>query len=255
MNKFILAASILLVWSILSSQPAFASEVDPDKEATIKIETHEEDVTGDEQKEKIELKGILFSQESDYFKDIWVNIASPANKEWKIAYEGGYDPKLQFIDFNHDKVKDILYQSATGGSGGLYHYHLHTLKNEKVKNIPLPESNYTKGKFKDNFTVEITIYPSEKPIVMDVKDRVSDYIRLGIYDSNGKLVEPASVMVDPIAFFEPFFIAKKKGYGLKSYQQVSGAYHADQLGTVETLWYFEKGKWINLKTTWVAADG
>ena len=57
-------------------------------------------------------------------------------------------------------------------------------------------------------------------------------------------------MIDPIAFFEPVEISDRNGYGLKSFKQISGAYHADQLGVVETLWYYEDGKWIALQVDW-----
>ncbi len=219
------------------------------------IAKYEEEITGDSQKDTILLKGILFSHDTDYFRDIWTEITADNQQEWKIPYEGGYDPELQFIDLNHDRVNDIFYQSSTGGSGGLYYYHLHTLKNDELKEIPLPEQPYVKGEFRENFKVEIQISPEQEPYIVDVENRASEYIQLGIYNKEGKLIEEnSSAMVDPIAFFDPVIISKQKGYGLKSYQQISGAYHADQLGTVETVWYYEDGKWIVLQTEWVPSN-
>lgn len=215
------------------------------------IHTYEADVTGDGQHEKIELKGILLSPDTTFYRKVWASITSN-NQKWKINYNGGYDPSLQLIDLNHDTIKDIFYQSATGGSGGLYNYQLDTITNDEISNIPLPEQTYLSGEFEDNFNVTIQLTPSEKPIQIDVKNRADDYIRLGIYNKEGKLLETnKSVMIDPIAFFEPLLISESKGYGLKSYQQISGAYHADRLGTVETIWYFENGKWIILQTKWI----
>ncbi|WP_164668309.1 hypothetical protein [Virgibacillus doumboii] len=215
------------------------------------ISKNTDDVTGDSQKETIVLKGILFSRDTDYFMDTWATVTSTNDRKWKIPYEGGYDPKLQFIDLNHDNVKDIFYQSATGGSGGLYYYKLHTLKNKQLKEIKLAEQYYVKAEFKDNYKVEVQLSPEKEPNIVDVEDQASEYIQLGIYNKQGKLLKKTSAMIDPIAYYEPVLISERKGYGLKSYQQISGAYHADQLGTVETLWYYEKDKWIILKTKWV----
>lgn len=220
------------------------------------IERYSEDITGDGLKETIELKGILLSEDHNYYRKIWVDIHNEDGKEWKISYEGGYEPKLQLIDVNHDNIADLFYQSAKGGSGGLYNYNVHTLNNEKVTKIPLPKQQYLKGSFKDNFIVHIQLSPYQKPIEINVEDHKEDYIRLDLYDENGLLKSKAqtSVMIDPIAFFEPVFISKSKGYGLKSNQKISGAYHADQLGIVETLWYFDKGDWIILKTEWIRSE-
>lgn len=242
----------LLLLFLLFPTVIFAAETTPDE--VIIIETYQSDLTGDGNMEKIELKGKLFSPDAQYYQDIWADIVSTDQNEWKINYGGGYEPKLQFIDLNHDKVNDIFYQSPTGGSGGLYTSNLHTLKNGKLEEILLPEQRYVTGKFDDNFSVTILIDPNSKPIIMDVKDRKEDYIRLGIYDKSGNLLKPTPLMIDPIAFYEPISISNSKGYGLKSYQQISGAYHADRLGTIETLWYYEDGEWIILQTDWVTTE-
>ncbi|WP_042222776.1 hypothetical protein [Oceanobacillus manasiensis] len=218
------------------------------------IETVEGDLTGDGVNETVNVKGILFSPDASYYREIWSEIIGPNKEEWKISYQGGYEPTVKLIDLNHDGVKDIFYQSATGGSGGLYNYQLNTLANGELTEIPLPEQLYLQGSFKDDFIVSIELTQGSDPILMDVSDRSEDYIRLGLYDENGKLLKPQSVMIDPIAFFEPVLISDSKGYGLKSFQQISGAYHADGLGTVESLWYFEDGKWILLQTEWLPSN-
>ncbi|PAV27715.1 hypothetical protein CIL05_20410 [Virgibacillus profundi] len=240
--------ALVFLFSLNINSAIYAAEEKPEPGL---IETYESDITGDGQDEIIELKGILFSEDASYYREIWAEITSKHGQQWKITYGGGYEPVLQFVDLNHDNINDIFYQSPTGGSGGLYNYQLNTLANEKLTDIPLPEQRYIKGMFEDNFNVIIQISPDSKPIVMDVKDRKDDYIRLGIYDTEGNLLKPKSVMIDPIAFFEPILISKSKGYGLKSYQQISGAYHADRLGTIETLWYYENNEWIILQTDWV----
>lgn len=244
----LIAFSLFLALSIPTSLQADSKENAPKPKT---IHTYKEDVTGDGQKETILLKAVPFSYDSAYYQKIWSVIKNPHSKNLKIQYGGGYEPTLQFYDLNHDKVTDIFFQSPTGGSGGLYNYQLNTIKDGKIKDIPLPVQRYVKGKFIKNFKAVLSLTPRSRAIFINVRDRADDYIRLGIYNKDGDLIKPTSLMIDPIAFYEPVLISKSKGYGLKSYQQISGAYHADQLGTVETLWYYEKGKWIILTTEWV----
>jgi|SRR5690625_3128370 len=220
---------------------------------TVEIDSLNEDVTGDGQNEKIVLKGTPFSAESNYYRDVWAEITNELDESWEIFYEGGYEPSLQLVDLNDDGIKDLFYQSASGGSGGLHHYQLSTLRNNELNEIPLPVQEYLEGAFDDSFIVIFRLSPSHKPTEIDVSNRAEEYTRLGIYDEEGKLLEQKSVLIDPIAFFESKLISKSKGYGLKSYQQINGAYHSDQLGTVETLWYFENGEWIILQTEWIPA--
>lgn len=252
MKHVYLSLTFLLFLITLFTLPTFTIGETANQQ-TIVIETYQEDLTGDRVDEKITLKGIFFSKESAYYHNIWADINGSETKQWKIMYEGGYKPSLQFIDLNHDDVNDIFFQSATRGSGGLYYYDLHTLTNEKVKRLPLPKSTSVTGEFKNGFKASLSIDPLKKPIIIDVSNRKGGYIRLGIYNKSGKLLQESSLMIDPIAIFEPVKVSKSKGYGLKSFQQVSGAYHADHLGTIEALWYFEEGKWIKLKNEWKPA--
>lgn len=224
-------------------------DVNAKESDAVLIKEYTEDVTGDGETDSIKLYGILFSPDSKYYKEVYT-IITASEKEWRINYQGGYDPALQFVDLNHDGVNDIFYQSATGGSGGLYNSQLDTLTGGNVVNIPLPTQDYVKGYFEDGFNAVIEIFPNKKPIVMNVEQRKEDYIRLGIYNEEGILLKQTDLMVDPIAFFEPVLVSDSKGYGLKSYKQISGAYHADQLGILETLWYYENGKWLILQTDW-----
>lgn len=251
--KYVLSVFIFLTLLYAYSNHPIALENEKAPEATI-IDVYQADITGDGQNEEIKLKGILFSKDAKYYREVWADITTIHNKQRKINYKGGYDPSIELVDLNHDQINDVFYQSSTGGSGGLHNYHLHTLANGELNEIPLPEQPYIKGEFKDDFKVTIQFTPASKPIKIDVKDRSADYIRLGIYNQQGNLLKSPSIMIDPIAFFEPVLISKSKGYGLKSYKQISGAYHADQLGTVESLWYYEKGKWITLQTNWVPSS-
>ncbi|GIO24955.1 hypothetical protein [Oceanobacillus sp. J11TS1] len=214
------------------------------------IHTYEEDVTGDGEIELLELKGKLFAEDGAYYQEIWVEITSPSSdKVWRINYGGGYEPELQFADLTQNGVADILYQSPTGGSGGLYTSQLNQWEKDEFIEIPLPTNQPIEGEFMDNFRISIQLLPKETPIILDVSGRKEEYLRLKLYDDRGNLLEPTSLMIDPVAFFEVTEFEKENQIGLKSLQQISGAYHADGIGTVESSWVYDKDKWILLETT------
>lgn len=216
----------------------------------ILIHTYEEDVTGDGEVELLELKGKLFAEDGVYYQDIWVDISShSSDKTWRINYGGGYDPELQFADLTHNGVTDILYQSPTGGSGGLYTSQLNQWEKDNFIELPLPVEQPVKGEFINDFKVSVQLLPKEPPIIFDVSGQKEEYIRLKLYNDQGQLLEPTTLMIDPVAFFEVIDLEDKNEAGLKSYQQISGAYHADRIGTVESIWVYDKDKWILLKTT------
>ena len=246
MRTFCIVLSIIL--SLFPASPLLAKEKE---ENTIRIESYQADVTGDGLLETIDLKGIPLSKSAGYFHDIWAEVKSPDKEDhrWKINFGGGYEPSIQFVDLNHDNVLDLLFQSPTGGSGGLYHYNLYSLKDANLTDIPLPKHKYISGEFVDDFKAKLHFSPNKKAVNIELKN-TQEYVQNGIYNKNGKLQKTTPLIIDPIAFFEPIEISERKGYGLKSFKQVSGAYHADQLGTIESLWYYEDGEWIILKTQW-----
>ncbi|WP_156288563.1 hypothetical protein [Oceanobacillus salinisoli] len=246
---------LVLIAAITLTSSVPVTGISKEQEAVI-IDTYQADVTGDGILDDINLKGIPFAKDADYFHNIWAEIKSKSQDDgrWKINYGDGYEPTIQFVDVNHDKVQDMLFQSPTGGGGGLYHYDLHTIADNELAEIPLPKLKYVSGEFTNQFIAEIRISPNEKPIEMDISNRAEEYISLEIYNKEGKLSKSRSLMIDPIAFYEPVKLTDRKGYGLRSFKQVSGAYHADKLGTIESIWYYTDGEWIVLQSEWKEAN-
>src|SRR5699024_9766620 len=124
LKTFLPRFTLVLFLSMLILPVHFSAEQDPNQEEAIIIETYHEDITGNGSPETIQLKGILFSDESPFYQNVWIDITN--GQERRIYTGSGYDPSLEFVDLNGDQIKDLLYQSPTGGSGGLYHYELHT---------------------------------------------------------------------------------------------------------------------------------
>jgi hypothetical protein len=238
---------IMSLHAIAGNYSTEPMEKQPVNEMTLKV--YKKDVTGDGKKDTITLKAIPFSPDALFLKQIWADIKTSKGSDIRIDYEGGYEPKIQFVDLNHDGIKDMLYSAATGGSGGLYNMALDTLADNKLVNIGLPEPLTIQAQFEDQYKASITFVDTNQSYTVDLSDRKEEYERLGIY-TDGNLNEPMELMVGPYAFFEPVKILGKRGKGLKGYQQISGAYHADGIGTATSYWYYEKGEWKLIKIKW-----
>ncbi|OJH19465.1 hypothetical protein BLX88_09805 [Bacillus obstructivus] len=214
------------------------------------IHEYNMDVTGDKKNDHIVLKGIQIDPSSAYMKKIWAEITTSANTKYRIDYAPGYEPKIEFADLNHDGVVDLFQSSATGGSGGLNNYHLSTLKDGTASILPLPHSLNIQGHFENNFKASIQIPETQFTKTVDLSNRKKDYIRLGLYQKNGELNEPTELMIDPVAMYKIIKLNGTKEVGLKAYRQISGAYHADVLGTVTSIWNFENGTWKLKSAKW-----
>src|SRR5699024_11751915 len=100
-----------------------------------------------------------------------------------------------------------------------------------------------------DFRIALTLHANEDPIFIPVKNR-QQLIDNKLYDTNGKILKEESIVVDPIKKFIPTLISDSKGYGLKSIQEINGVFDEDRIGSIETLWYYDKNKWIILQNNW-----
>lgn len=214
------------------------------------INSYEEDITGDGFREYFKLQGTLLSKNSNYYRDVWLTITSPFSEQWKISFDSGYDPKLHLIDLNHDHTFDLLYEVAKNENQKQFHYQLYTLKNGSITKMSLPKHNYIRGKFMDDFKVNIQIDPNKKPIILDVSHLKDKYVQHEVYDQDGNLLAERKLIINQPSYIELTLISESKGYGLKSIQSIKGMDDEDIIGNIETLWYFKDNKWIILKSEW-----
>lgn len=254
MSNYLRLLCITLIFLLFSNHKALLVVLAEQIPEPVIISTFEDDLTGDSQHETVQLKGSLLREQSNYYQNVWLEIKSAHSEKWKIPFTGGYEPTIQLLDLNHDEISDVLYQSTTNKSDEFYFNMLYSLKNGNLVEIPLPEQSFTKGNFNNGFQIEIHTSIKNKPITIDVKDRANTYIKSGLYNAQGKLQKPSTIMISPIAKYEPILVNRSKGYGLKSEQKISDPYLKDILGTIETTWYYENGTWIILHTNWVPAN-
>lgn len=241
----------LVLITMLTIQPTFtANGLAKEKDAVL-INTYQADVTGDGLLEDIDLMGVPFSQDGDYYHNIWAEIRSKDqdDERWRVDYGDGYEPQIQFIDANHDNVQDILYQSSSNKKG-LGKQKLHTFASNKQLEISLPKLKYISGKFIDDYKADLKITPNAKPIQIILQNRSDAYIQSGVYGKDGKLKKSKSLLLNTPDYYVPVKLTDNKGYGLRSYKQVGGISNEDHLGTIESLWYYTDGKWVVLQTEW-----
>lgn len=237
----------LLFFSLEGS--VYATEL----EQPVLISEYKEDITGNGLKETIKLKGNLLSPTSNYYHSVWIEIISQDANKWTIAYEGGYEPNISFIDMKNNDGKSILFQSNTQENEYTY-YRLHTMKNEILQEDQLPRQHFISGSFNEDFIVDLKISPFKSPIKIHVEDRANDYIEKNIYNVNGDLLIDQEVITNSSLHYEPIFISDTNGYGLKSFQPIGGINHEDILGQIETLWYFENDQWVILHSKWTSLE-
>jgi hypothetical protein len=237
-KEFSLALMAFFFLSLNAITGAYALE---EKGEMLTLLQEEKDISGDGKNDKITIVGIPYEEGISYLKEIYLKITASNGETYKVELKSGFDPTIKFVDLNHDGVEDLFISIPTGGSGGLSHYFLYTLKDFQLTDIGIPDSLTITSQFQNGYKASMTIENTGESYTFDLKSRKKDYNRLGLYH-NGKLNEPTELMVDPYSLLKPI-ILKNRSYGLKGIQQISGAYHADGIAFVESKWYYGNGKW------------
>lgn len=232
-----------LFFMTLSITGVYASE---NKNKWVTISKENLDVTGDGKEDIIELKGIPYQEEDQFLKEIQLHIAASNGKKYEAEFEGGLNPHVQFLDLNHDEVKDMFVSVETGGSGGITNHYLYTLKDFKLTDVTVPDPLVINGQFHNGYKASITIQETGKSVTFDLRNRGADYEKSGLF-INGKLSEPTELMVDAYSVLKPVTMGGEK-YKLIGIQSISGAHHTDWIANVESTWIYENGKW-RLKDT------
>lgn len=148
----------------------------------------------------------------------------------------GYAPMLFLGDFTGDGIKDILITIPTGGSGGTTNNYIYSFVNNEPRLLfdseAFNQAYQYEVTYKDNYKVEVFSKRNNARYLIDLSLREPDYLDEK-YDANGKLKTPISGWVDPISGLYPIDFAFDGLYDLIAYQQISGTYHADSIGTIQ----------------------
>jgi hypothetical protein len=206
------------------------------------IQTRDIDVTGDGKLDMVSLVGLKSDLNSPYYDKLFISVTGQGQAQVVIPLEGGYNPKMDFCDFIHDKLPQIYVTSDTGGSGGFTSNYIYSLKNNVPTAIPMPEPLHVKATFKNNYKVKMKIEETGKSFTLDIADRKEAYEQFGIYNQ-GKIVKPIIVNVDAYSLLKPVDVDRDGFCELKGVQRITGIANADTLGYVTSVWKWHKGQW------------
>ncbi|PYG88217.1 hypothetical protein LY28_01557 [Ruminiclostridium sufflavum DSM 19573] len=198
------------------------------------------DVNGDNIPDYVYLTGIR-THDSSFIQDITLNIKdgkTGIRQGFKLASNAGYSPALTLKDFTGDKVKDILISIASGGSGGIMFYYIFSDIDNQIRMIfDYEEYNnrYSyKVSFEDFYRVCVKNIELKTKFIIDITYKGCEYLN-EIYEPNGELKAPIEGWVDPLSGLFPIDFDGNGIYELLGYQGISGRYHADSLGYLQSV--------------------
>ncbi|QNU67465.1 VCBS repeat-containing protein [Ruminiclostridium herbifermentans] len=198
------------------------------------------DVNGDGIPDYVYLTGNKI-QDSSFIQDITLNIKDGKTgliQNFKLASNSGYSPAIILEDFTGDKVKDIFVSIASGGSGGIMFYYIFTDINNQIRMIfdyEIYNNKYSyKIEYENYYKVSVMNIELQTNYIIDITYKGKDYLN-DIYMPNGELKSPIEGWVDPLSGLYPVDFDGNGIYELLGYQRISGQYHADSLGYVQSV--------------------
>ncbi len=240
---FLIILFYLVLLPITSAEESHEQDV-------INIVTYEEDLTGDGNKEAIQLEGVLLSETSTYYHLVWATITSFTGDVWEVHFPGGSNPSLQFVNVTGDGGLDLLYESTLDYHQNTFAYELYKIEEQQIVPIPLPKETFVHGSFQDQFLVHVFVTPHQEPVIIDLKEHANEYVEAGVYDKSGLLREQRDITVEPIREVRSFILEEPHKYGLISTQRVHASPYTEHLGNIQSKWIFENHAWKLLESTW-----
>jgi len=199
------------------------------------------DVNGDKFMDYVYLIGDKpYGDESPFRSNIRLMIINGFTKRKMIIGlkdNQGYNPTLFLGDFTGDRVNDVMISISSGGSGGTGYYYIYTFANNKPRKIfdfEIFDSEYEyEVNYLNNYKAEVISKINDKRYILDLTYKGHQYLS-EIYNPDGTLKEPIEGWVDPLSGLYPIDYQRDGTYELYAEQLISGRYHADGLGYVQT---------------------
>ena len=213
------------------------------------IDFKQSDVTGDGILDNIYLVGTKSSgTDSPLVGDIALIVQDGITGSYtkvSLKENSGYNPTMFIGDFTGDRINDILVSIDSGGSGAIGYYYVYSFVNNSPKKLfdfeKFNQEYEYEVNYKDNYIVEVISKKLNTRYMIDIRYKGKEYLS-EIYDENGKLKEPIEGWVDPISGLYPVDFQRDGIYELYTFQRISGRYHADALGYVQTSLEWDKSK-------------
>lgn len=205
------------------------------------------DFTGDKKSDRLYVVGNKFDKTSNYYDNFTVVLKDGKSGKWLVyrpkmeeGYAGwGYDPVLEVSDINADGVKDVLFSSFSGGSGGFTYVDAFTAKGGKFTQVlsqkALTGLNIT-GKYLDDYKVEINVKDINKTITLDVSFEAKNLQETGYYDAKGKCLKPLEPWLGPVVDVHA------DAGAVWGVQAIKGVANADTFGQFRMTYGLKNGK-------------
>ena len=239
----IFGITIILSITLTTITGVYAKEK---KEITTLV-TYKKDITGDNQQDIIEVKGINAGEK---FNNLEIDIITSKNKKYNIPLTGSKKPKVIFKDLNQDGLKDLFVASSPLEENE-NDFHLYSFNDDQFTNIGLPEPLSLTAQFENNYQASIVIDKTGNEYTIDLKNKRESFERSGLYQ-NGRLNEPTELLIHSNVQIIPERL-KNMNVGLKIIQPLgesfSGITHANFVST----WEWRNGRWELRKTVVKAA--
>ncbi|KKH64297.1 hypothetical protein, partial [Methanosarcina mazei] len=164
-----------------------------------------------------------------------------------IQNSGGYKNRLFLGDFNRDKIKDVLLESPTGGSGGFISYGIYSFVDNNPDTIisleELSKGVDFEGEFIDGFKAHISNEETNSALTIDLSAKKPIYIG-DVYDNEGKLLRPVGISASGYQLLRPIDYDRDGTYELEGYTRITGIANSDTVAVMISLRKYEEGKFI-----------
>jgi hypothetical protein len=217
------------------------------------------DVNGDNIPDYVYLTGIR-TPDSPFIQNITLVIRdgkTGIKQSRKLESDAGYNPTLFLGDFTGDRVSDIQISIASGGSGGIMFYYIFSDVNNQLKILFDYEDFNNKYNYKvtyqNNYQVLVENIELGSKYIIDITYKGNEYLS-EIYTPDGQLKAPIEGWVDPLSGLYPVDFDGNGVFELLGYQSISGRYHADRLGYVQSILTWD-GREFSLQRQYVAIFG
>ncbi|MBE1441410.1 hypothetical protein [Paenibacillus sp. OAS669] len=250
-NKMLLlAALIITIVSSVRTSPAAADLPSPkqnkDSEhvsSTYLLQAVKADLTGDSIPDAITLSGTNQSPSSGYYDKLNIRVLiSSETRPMDIALPGGYNPSIQLLDVNGDRINDICVYVSPDSQGGSPSIVLYTIQDQQPVALPLPPPLALKGVLKDHYKVPVMIQNTNETYMLELSERKSLYEAMGYYQ-NGRLLQPASIISSGFHKLEPVDRDTDGIWEMKGIQHIAMLSNDNTIAIAESLWKWRYGHW------------
>ena len=202
------------------------------------------DITGDGISDLVLLVGIKEQSADLYSWTSWLLIRNGATEaSWTAspgATSGCYEGAVFLGDFDGDGVSDVLTTLSQGGSGGFVVASVLSFVGGREA-VLAGQARLNAGPaldlhFAEGFKVRVANAELGCAGDLDVSASSDEYLRTGLYDSQGRLLRAAAGAADPCSLVEAVDLDGDGAHELVAHQKLWGLYRADTVGYARSVW-------------------